>query len=135
MGSCTKGGELKYSISTFYKFTQNKSEFYIPIFDSMSPVEIRKYFIDDEYWLMMSEKEEDAVELANREKLHLFFGSQFSNDGCFIQFLYNNNLVIVIYEPPRTLNAKKYLVEYDEFCGVFDQYVSFCKNNRLVTDF
>jgi hypothetical protein len=125
MGSFTKGGELKYSIKAYKKFVENKENYYSPVFENMTPTQIRKYFIDEMFVLVKSNKKEKIEEYNKRKEFELFFGFQFTNDGCFIELLYKNNHVEFIYEPPRKL------AHYKTFCKVFDEYIIYCNENNL----
>ena len=81
MGSFTKGGELKYSINAYKEFSSNKETYYDTAFDKLTPSKIRKYFADEMFVLMKSNKKDKQDEYGRRRKMELFFGLQFTNDG------------------------------------------------------
>lgn len=132
IGSFSKGGPLKYSIKAFKLFIDNKDSFYDSRFFSMSPTEIRKFFVDEMLALLKSSKKESQIEYEYREKFHLFFGPQFSNDGCFIKVLYNSKNVIIIYEPPKKLLAVIFELNENTFHSVFQEYINYCNTNNLI---
>jgi len=131
LGSFTKGGELKYSIKSYESFSMNHIMYYHPDFDDMTPTGIKKYFVDEMFTLMNSNKKEKQEEYEKRGQFLLFFGNQFTNDGSFMKVLYKENKVIFIYEPPRK-EAKKYITSFSIFCKTFEEYIKFCMENELV---
>lgn len=132
MGSFTKGGELKYSIRAYNTFIANKERYFFSVFEKMTATEIVKYLVIDLFSLGKSTKKEKVEEYEKRKNLQLFFGSQFTNDGCEIILLYKNSEAIFIYNPPRKVVSYKYVIGYDILCRVFDEYISYCAKNRLI---
>lgn len=132
MGSFTKGGELKYSVKAYDTFTANKEHYFLPAFEGMTATQIDKYLVIDLFSLGKSSKKEKVEEYERRKSLQLFFGSQFTNDGCEIILLYKNNKAIFIYKPPKKTTSDKYILDYEIFCKVFDEYIVYCIKNKLV---
>lgn len=132
MGSFTKGGELNYSIKAYKIFTINKESYYDPIFEKMTPAQISKYLVDDLFALGRSSNFTQIEEYNKRKRLHLFFGSQFTNDGSEIILLYKEDEVKFIYSPPKKTTADEYIVDYEYFCKVFNKYIDYCISNKLV---
>lgn len=132
MGSFTKGGELQYSLKAYQKFISSKEMYFVPTFEKMTPIQINKYLIDDLFLLGRSSKKEKIEEYEKRKKLHLFWGTQFTNDTTEIILLYKDSEVRFIYRPPKKATARECKVGYDYFCKVFDEYIEYVNKNNLI---
>lgn len=132
MGSFSKGGDLKYSIKAYNYFSGNKEQFYFSEFEHMDPTQITNYLLSSLFVFGQSQKKENQEEYERRRKMILFWGPQFTNDGCSIVTLYNDNEVFFIYTPPKKVESKKYIVDYGVFSSVFKKYISFCSDHKLV---
>ena len=132
MGSFTKGGELKYSIKAYNQFIADKESYYLSVFDKMTPTQINHYLVNDLFSLGRSPKKEKMEEYEKRKKIHLFFGGQFTNDGCDIIVLYKDSKVIFVYRPPKKAISHTYNTSYGNFCKVFDEYIEYCNEHSLL---
>lgn len=132
IGTFTKGGELKHSINSYLKFINNKENYFTQPFESMTPTQICKYLVDDLFILGRSSNREKIAEYERRKKMHLFWGSQFTNDGADIILLYKDSEVKFIFRPPKKVVSIEFKISYNYFCNVFNKYIEYCNKNNLV---
>jgi hypothetical protein len=129
IGSFTKSGELKHSISEYKKFVHNKESYYLSLFDHLTFARIHYYLTDIS--LLLSDNDEDLAEFEIRKKFYRFFGDQFSNDSSII-LLYKESIVIFLVTKNGSEKIEHYQVEYEKFDNVFREYIAYCELHKLI---
>ncbi|SIN69234.1 Imm42 family immunity protein [Chitinophaga niabensis] len=132
IGTFTRGAELDDSIKVYYQFSGNREDYYLPILDGMNPSQIIEYLVLEALVLVSSSKDEDFEEYQRRAKLHLNFGSQFTNDSSDLILLNKDDNVIIIYNPEKEEHIYEFVISFNTFSQVYEEYITYCLTNGLV---
>jgi len=129
VGEFTKSGELRHSIREYQKFADNKRDYYLEVFDHLTPLRIYVYLTD--MTLLLTDEEYGAKEFEKREKFYRFFGPQIS-DNTSVSLLYKEPDVIFLFPKPKSEEVNFLGVPFDVMDEVFREYIAYCEEKDFL---
>jgi hypothetical protein len=133
VGLFTKAGKLSESVKAYGRFTNEKQNYYLSLFDTMKVEEIPFYLLGIDKTTL--KENITAKDFGFRTNLYLniaYFGEQFFNSNGDVFFLYRSPNVLLIICKKGVLDAIAQEVEFEYFKQVFEKYISYCQGNNLI---
>jgi|GEM_PF-2670665 len=129
VGNFTRGGDIKTIRASYQKFKKQNEEFYLPELEPFRLEQLREFFAEGLFELVASASAESIEEYQRRRKIILDWGIQV--DGFNVILLSKPNDVLFFYTPPNQ-GSKLEIVPNDIIRSVFDEFLRFCDDNKLV---
>ena len=129
VGEFKKSDELRFSIIEYRKFVENKEDYYLELFDHLTPNRIYVYLTD--VALLLDDSEAASKEFEKRQKFYRFFGPQIS-DNTPVTLLYKEPDVIFLFPKPKSETVNFLPVPLKIMDKVFMEYIAYCEKNGLI---